>query len=109
MIASADAKGVPVRLHFDVPSQSDMKQGARNLDLNKIMQNIGAEQFDFGTFKAAYDTDPRVRTMIKDFDKTGITPKTANELDDDSSTTNDGEGGDTVNQMAKRATDLGDL
>ena len=27
------------------------------------MQNVGAEAFDYGTFKAAYDTDPRVKAM----------------------------------------------
>ena len=35
--------------------------GAKILDINKLMQNIGGEQFDYGTFKAAYDTDPRVK------------------------------------------------
>ena len=72
------------------------------------MQNVGAEQFDFGTFKAAYDTDPRIKTMVKNFDKTGIEPKTKNELDDGGSTT-EPQGGDPVGQMAKRATDLSDL
>lgn len=71
------------------------------------MQNVGAEQFDFGTFKAAYDTDPRVKTMVKNFDKVGIEPKTKNELDD-GSTDAGSQGGDTVSQMAQRATDLGD-
>jgi len=71
------------------------------------MQNVGAEQFDFGTFKAAYDTDPRVKAMVKNFDKTGIEPKTKNELDDGGPQA-EPEGGDTVGQMAKRATDLGD-
>lgn len=72
------------------------------------MQNVGAEQFDYGTFKAAYDVDPRVKAMVKDFNKHGITPKTKNELDDNDSPTGDA-GGDTVGKMAKRATDLGDL
>lgn len=71
------------------------------------MQNVGAEQFDFGTFKAAYDTDPRVKTMVKNFDKVGIEPKTKNTLDNDGPQA-EPEGGDTVSQMAQRATDLGD-
>lgn len=71
------------------------------------MQNVGAESFDYGTFKAAYDVDPRVKAMIKDFSKHGITPKTKNELDDGATTSSDG--GNTVSNMAKRATDLGDL
>lgn len=72
------------------------------------MQNVGAESFDFGTFKAAYDTDPRVKSMVKNFDKRGIEPKTKNELDSGTGDTSSA-GGDTVGNMAKRATDLGDL
>lgn len=72
------------------------------------MQNVGAESFDFGTFKAAYDTDPRVKSMVKNFDKRGIEPKTKNELDDGTAGGSNA-GGDTVGTMAKRATDLGDL
>jgi hypothetical protein len=70
------------------------------------MQNVGAESFDFGTFKAAYDTDPRVKAMVKNFDKVGIEPKTEKEVeggDDVSQATGD----DTVSSMAKSATDLG--
>lgn len=71
------------------------------------MQNVGAESFDFGTFKAAYDTDPRVKAMVKNFSKYGIEPKTKNELDSGAvSSTSDGGG---VDAMAKRATDLTDL
>lgn len=70
------------------------------------MQNVGSEQFDYGTFKAAYDTDPRIKTMIKNFDQVGIEPKTSKELNQgDAQTT--GSGGDTVGQMAQRATDVG--
>jgi len=72
------------------------------------MQNVGAEQFDFGTFKAAYDTDPRVKTMVKNFDKVGIEPKTAKTLDNDGPMAEPEGGADSVSQMAKRATDVGD-
>ena len=75
------------------------------------MQNVGAEQFDFNTFKSAYDTDLRVKAMIKNFDKAGIEPKTQQELaggDDPQGNETPG-GGDPVAQMAKRATDLSDL
>jgi hypothetical protein len=71
------------------------------------MQNVGSEQFDFGTFKAAYDTDARVKAMVKNFSKYGIEPKTKNELEGDEEV-NTSQGGDAVGQMAKSATDLGD-
>ena len=84
-------------MHFDKPRPEAIKKGAKNVDLNKLMQNVGAESFDFGTFKA------------KNFSKYGIEPKTKNELDngDDVSV---GAGNDnTVSNMAKSATDLKDL
>jgi len=82
-----------------------MASNVKNLDLNKIMQNVGSEQFDYGTFKAAYDSDERVKTMVANFNEIGITPKTKNAP----SELPQGDTGDadTVSKMAKRATDLG--
>lgn len=100
---------MPVFLHFDSnPPADKIKNGSMNLNLNKLMQNVGAEQFDFGTFKAAYDTDPRIKTMIKNFDKDGIEPKTKNTREDEPPVTNtdDAQSATSVAQMAKRATDL---
>jgi len=77
-----------------------------NLDLNKLMQNVGAEVFDYGTFKAAYDTDPRIKTMISNFSEKGIEPKTKNTPSDMSQ--GDRADSNTVSKMAKSATDLGD-
>jgi len=69
------------------------------------MQNVGGEQFDYGTFKAAYDTDERVKAMVKDFSKYGIEPKTKVGGEDETpSSTGDGS---SVDQMAKSATDVG--
>ena len=106
VIGDADQKGVSVFLHFSKPSANDIRSDAKNLDLNKLMQNVGAEQFDYGTFKAAYDTDPRLKAMIQNFSEKGIEPKTKKQATDtpqgDSQT-----GGDKVAQMAKSATDVG--
>jgi len=106
VISSADQKGTGLFLHFNTPKKEDIKQGAKNLDLNKLMQNVGGEQFDYGTFKAAYDTDARIKTMVANFSETGVEPKTANTIDSDGPQ-QDAEG-DKVSQMAKSATDLGD-
>lgn len=107
VIGSADAKGEKVVLHFDKPKKEDIVDGAKNLDLNKLMQNVGGEMFDYGTFKAAYDTDPRVKTMVANFSQKTVEPKTKKAASDtpqgDSQT-----GGKTVSSMAKNATDLGD-
>jgi hypothetical protein len=108
VIGSADAKGDAVFLHFDKPRPEAIRNGAKNIDLNKLMQNVGAEQFDYGTFKAAYDTDPRVKSMVKNFNKYGIEPMTKNELDA-STDTPATDSSNAVNKMAKRATDLTDL
>ena len=51
VISSADRKGTPLFLHFTKPKEENIKQGAKNLDLNKLMQNVGGEQFDYGTFQ----------------------------------------------------------
>ena len=107
LISSADRKGTPLFLHFQKPKSKDaMKQGAKNLNVNKIMQNVGGEMFDYGTFKAAYDTDPRIKTMVKNFNSDGVEPKTKN--DTETGTPQQDAQGKTVGQMAKSATDLGD-
>ena len=108
VIGSADAKGTAVFLHFDTPKSEDIKQGALNLDLNRLMQNVGGEQFDYGTFKAAYDTDARVKTMVQDFNDTGVTPKTSKLVDKPEEIPAPDQDTDKVSQMAKRATDVGD-
>ena len=106
IISSADDQNASVFLHFDTPPKKEnIKKDAKNLDLNKLMQNVGGEQFDYGTFKAAYDSDPRVKTMVHNFSQAGIEPKTANTIDDQEQQDT---GGDEVAQMAKSATDLGD-
>jgi len=105
VINSADQKGESVFLHFAKPSKESIKQGSKNLDLNKLMQNVGGEQFDYGTFKAAYDTDPRIKTMTQNFSQEGVEPKTAQTID--SGAPEQEPEGDKVSQMAKSATDLG--
>lgn len=107
VISSADQKGTSVYLHFNTPQKEDIKQGSKNLDLNKLMQNVGGEQFDYGTFKAAYDTDARVKTMVNNFNEKGIEPKTQQTVSTGDAPQQDAEG-DKVSQMAKSATNLGD-
>ena len=105
IIGDADQKGTSVFLHFDNPSADDIRSNSRNLNINKLMQNVGSEQFDYGTFKAAYDTDPRLKAMIQNFSEKGIEPKTKQQATDtpQGDTTNS----NTVASMAKSATDVG--
>ena len=72
LIGQADQNGDKLFLHFEKPQPNDIRTDSRNLDLNKIMQNVGGEQFDYETFKAAYDTDARVKTMVANFSEKGI-------------------------------------
>jgi hypothetical protein len=67
------------------------------------MQNTGNEQFNYDSFKAAYDSDPKIKSIVKDFDQNTITLKTS-EMDD----VNPGnpKSKNKVSQMAKRAVDL---
>ena len=69
------------------------------------MQNVGGESFDYDSFKAAYDSDARVKTMVDNFNEIGVVPKTDTKNKSDIPQS-DAEG-DSVSKMAKRATDVG--
>ncbi len=68
------------------------------------MQNTGGQQFSYDIFKSAYDSDDKIKNIVKDFDQDTITLKTR-EMDDIS--VSSGSKKDVVGQMAKRATKLG--
>lgn len=68
------------------------------------MQNMGGQQFSYDVFKAAYDSDDKIKDIIKDFDQETVTLKTR-ELDDISGAKSSKK--DVVGQMAKRATKIG--
>lgn len=76
------------------------------------MQNIGQEQFTYETFKSAYETDPRLKSLISDYNKDEIKIKT-DEPDLDTPETPDapdaGDGVNSVSQLAAQATDLNDM
>jgi len=103
---NADSKDQSVFLHFKKPTQADIKQGSLNLDLNKLMQNVGGEQFDYQTFKAAYDSDPTIEPLVNNFNSVGIELKTNKNTDD---TPQGDPQSDNIENMAKRAVDLKDL
>lgn len=107
MIGSADRKGTSAYLHFDKPRPNDIKSDAMNLDLNKLMLNVGAEQFHYDTFKAAYDTDPRIKALIANFSERGLEPKTK-KAPSDMPQGDRSNAGASVGAMAKRATKLDD-
>ena len=107
LIAKKKKKSEKLFLHFTKPLPNDIRNDARNLDLNKLMQNVGAEQFDYETFKAAYDTDARVKTMVANFSEKGIEPKTKEQPSDSPVASGEADP-KAVSNMAKSATDLGD-
>ena len=73
------------------------------------MQNQGRGNFDYETFKAAYDTDLRLQKLVTNFDQEKIEFKDS-EMDDVSELPgNPGRPSDTVGKMAKNAVDLKDL
>jgi hypothetical protein len=67
------------------------------------MRNIGNQQFDYETFKVAYDSDNKIKSIVKDFDKETITLKTS-EVDNLKTTKHKKK--NTVSNMAKKAVDL---
>jgi hypothetical protein len=66
------------------------------------MKNMGSEQFGYESFKLAYDSDPRIKPLVKNFDQEGITLATDTEAEPTAQqgTTSS----NSVSQMAKRAT-----
>jgi len=105
IIGAADQKGKPAFLHFEKPIPQNIKQGSVNIDLNKVMENMGGEAFAYETFKSAYDSDPRVKEMVKNFSEAGIELKT--KQDAEPAAPQGDTGTDTVAQMAQNATNLG--
>jgi len=68
------------------------------------MKKAGVPQFDYNTFKKSYDSNAQLKAMTE-FDPQGVTVKDPNKPEVDASPTNDGS--DSVEKMAKRATDVG--
>lgn len=106
---NADEQNKGLFLHFEKPTPKTAKKDMLNIDLNKAMVNAGGETFDYGTFTAAYETDPRVKTMVKNFSKDGVEVKTKNNVQDpgpeDSAVAAD-TGQSDVTQMAQQAVDI---
>lgn len=70
------------------------------------MKKAGVPQFDYNTFKKAYDSNTQLKAMCE-FDPQGVTVKDPNKPElDASEPTSDT---NSVPQMAKRAVDLDDL
>ena len=74
--------------------------------LDKYMRNQGKGNFDYESFKAMYDADPRIQQLVTNFDQDKIEFKQS-EVDDVKSKGVSGPKGDTVGNMAKNATDVG--
>jgi hypothetical protein len=71
--------------------------------LDHYLSNADIPQFDYESFLSAYNSDPRLKNLIVNFNKQQINLKqsSADELGGSSTDKN------TVNQMARRATDVG--
>ena len=76
--------------------------------LDKYMRNQGKGNFDFESFKAMYDADPKIQQLVTNFDQDKIEFKQS-EVDDVAGAApgNPGRPSDTVGNMAKNATDVG--
>lgn len=70
------------------------------------MQNAGREQFNYDVFAAAYDSDPKISQMVKNFDRNQIELKNSETDDLPNGKEKDPQ---AVSKMAKRAVDLKSL
>ena len=66
-------------------------------ELNKFMDNMGAEEYNQDTFKAAYDQDPQIKGLVTSFDPEGVTLKGGEQPQQPAQD-------NTVDNMAKSAT-----
>ena len=68
------------------------------------MASMGVEQFSYETFKAIYDSDPRLQKIVKNF-----TQEQVDFIQDsvDALPQGDATQSDVVGQMAQNATDVG--
>ena len=73
------------------------------------MRNQGNGNFDYESFKAMYDTDPKIQQLVTNFDQDKIEFKTSEVDDVKNIKGKPGRPGDTVGKMAKNAVDLTDL
>lgn len=67
------------------------------------MSNVGQADFNYESFKQAYDTDPALQAIVKRFDDNGVELKSKMSTSDDTPSDVD-LSGKAVRQMAKSAT-----
>jgi len=104
---SVDQKDKPAFLHFEKPGLPDLKPGYININLNDVMEKMSAPQFNYETFKTAYDSDPTIEEYVENFSEQGIEIGVAPEASDAPQGDTDDDS-DKVSQMAKSAVDLDD-
>lgn len=104
---SVDQKDKSAFLHFEKPSQEDLKSGYINVNLNDLMVKMSAPQFNYETFKAAYDSDPTIEEYVENFSEQGIQIGSSTEKSD-APQGNGEKDSNKVSQMAKSAVDLED-
>jgi hypothetical protein len=71
--------------------------------LDKILRNAGVQQFSYETFTAAFQQDPRLKTLVNNFNSEEIIFKQPGMQGGSAEP-----GQDAIGQMAQRATNLGD-
>jgi hypothetical protein len=67
------------------------------------MQNSNNQQFNYDSFKSSYDADPKIQSIVKNFDQNTIELKTSST---DGINPQEPSSKNKVSQMAKRAVDL---
>ena len=72
-------------------------------ELNRYMRNKKVPEFTYDTLKVAYDTDPRIQSLIGDFDQTQVS---FNQGSVDSLTKSKDQQKSNVHNMAMKAVNL---
>ena len=103
LLADSKKKGLTEAESYDNLAQIlhlKLEQGATSIgwdELNTLLQNVGAEQFNRDSFVEAFNSDTRVRNLVNNFDEAGVTLKGGQEPKQEPEDK-------TVDKMADRAT-----
>jgi hypothetical protein len=71
--------------------------------VSKILQNVSGQHADYETFKAEYDADPHLQSIVDKFDANGITIKTKEKQITPSRKTTASKSSNSLGASAKRA------
>ena len=97
---------VVLRNQIQRANQSNSEAKLSWAAVSSLMKDMGHGNYDYGSFKTMYDTNPSLSIIIRNFNQDGVVLNTDfdNKEGDEEPVDLDSSPTDTVQKMAKRAT-----